>query len=268
MLDWVLPAGYAGNPAWYMFIAFVALAMTGVSKGGFGGIGTLSVPLMMLVVPDGKYVLGMWLPILVFCDIFTIPHYPKEFKPRPFLMIAPWTTLGIVVGWFLLGHIEATTTKLLVGITSLGFVGLDVVRARLKQRIAHSQGGPQPFRPSLISAAPFGLAAGVTTMIAHAAGAVTTIYFLPQRLSPRDFAGTQARYYFIFNTAKIPFFIKLGLINGETLTKILWMLPLAPLTVWLGAVLNNRMSPAVFHRVIYILLAVSGASLLYSNLGK
>jgi uncharacterized membrane protein YfcA len=93
-------------------------------------------------------------------------------------------------------------------------------------------------------------------------------------MEKRDFVGTQARFYFVFNSVKIPFYALVplmdprfeALITRETLVKSLWMLPLAPVTVWMGSALNNCMSPAMFHRVVYILLAVSGAYLLYANL--
>jgi uncharacterized membrane protein YfcA len=56
------------------------------------------------------------------------------------------------------------------------------------------------------------------------------------------------------------------LITRETLVKSIWLLPLAPLFVWIGAAMNHHMSPVLFHRVVYILLAISGAYLLYANL--
>lgn len=272
MQEWILPPGSTGHPVIYMLVAAVALAMTGISKGGFGGVGVLSIPLMMAVAP-AKFSLGMWLPLLVICDILTLRHYPKEWKRRPFVLIAPWMFVGIALGTLLLGSISPRATKLFVGATSIVFVGLDWLRSWLKQRIDRGRDLPA-FRPTWLTAAPFGLAAGVTTVIGHAAGAITTIYFLPQRLGKRDFVGTQARFYFVFNSIKIPFyvalpFIKPGtepLITGESLIKSVWLLPMAPLFVWAGAALNDRMSPATFHRVVYILLAVSGAYLLYANL--
>jgi uncharacterized membrane protein YfcA len=254
-----------------MVVAVLALAMTGISKGGFGGVGVLSIPMMMAVAP-AKFSLGMWLPVLVVCDILTLRYYPKEWKPRPVLLIAPWTLLGIVLGALLLGYISARATKLFVGATSITFVGLDVLRSWLKYRIDRGRDLPA-FRPTWLTASPFGIAAGITTMLAHAAGAITTIYFLPQRMDKRDFVGTQARFYFVFNSAKIPFYALVPLmsprfdplITRETLIKSIWMLPLAPLFVWAGAALNDCMSPAVFHRVVYVLLAISGAYLLYAN---
>lgn len=264
MSHWVLPAGFEGQPFAYVLATVVALALTGVSKGGFGaGLGALSIPVMMLVAP-ANFALGMWLPLLIYCDILTLRHYPREFKSRPVLLLAPWMLLGILLGTLLLDVISPRTTKLCVGGLAILFVLLDQVRQWLKRRIDRGKDVP-PFRPTLWTAAPFGITAGVSTMIAHAAGAVTTIYFLPQRLDKRDFVGTQARFYFVVNTVKVPFYVGLALINAETLLKSLWLVPLAPLFVWLGAALNHRMSPVLFNRVVYLLLGISGAYLLYAN---
>lgn len=272
MQEWILPPGSAGHPVIYMLVAAIALAMTGISKGGFGGVGVLSMPLMMAVAP-ARFSLGMWLPLLVLCDILTLRHYPKEWKPRPLLLIAPWMLAGIGLGALLLGYISAEATKLFVGVTSILFVVLDALRSWLKRRIDRGRDLP-PFRPTWVTAAPFGVAAGVTTMLAHAAGAITTIYFLPQRMDKRDFVGTQARFYFVFNSLKVPCYLMLPLLNAkfeplitrETLMKSAWLVPLTPLFVWIGAALNERMSPVLFHRVVYALLAISGLYLIYDNL--
>jgi len=71
-----------------------------VDKGGFGGVGMLSVPLLMMVAP-AQFVLGMWLPLLVLCDIFTLRAYPKEWKLRPVLLLAPGAMCGLGIGYLL-----------------------------------------------------------------------------------------------------------------------------------------------------------------------
>jgi uncharacterized protein len=262
--QWVLPAEYTGHPAVYVVVAVLALSLTGVSKGGFGaGLGTLSIPVMMTIAP-ARFSLGMYLPLLIFCDILTLRHYPREWKPRPLLLLAPWMLVGIVAGAFLLDRLSPQTTKACVGGAAIGFVLLEWLRVSIKRQLDRGR-VVAPFRPTLLTALPFGIAAGISTTIAHAAGAITTIYFLPQRLDKRDFVGTQARFYFTFNSIKIPFFIYLALINSETLLKSLWLAPFAPLFVWMGAAMNHRMSPELFHRVVYILLAATGAYLLYAN---
>lgn len=264
MHEWILPPGYAGHPGWYVLLAVIALLLTGVSKGGFGaGLGTLSIPIMMTIAP-ARFSLGMYLPLLIFCDILTLRHYPREWKARPLLLLAPWMLVGIVIGAFLLDRLSPQTTKACVGGAAIGFVLLDWLRMTVKRRL-DQDGHLAPFRPTLLTASPFGIAAGISTTIAHAAGAVTTIYFLPQRMDKRDFVGTHARFYFLFNSVKVPFYLYLAVINAETLTKSLWLVPLAPLFVWMGAAMNHRMSAEIFNRVVYLLLAVTGAYLLYAN---
>ena len=113
-MDWVLPTDYAGHPAVYVLVALLALLMTGVAKGGFGGVGILAVPLMMLVAP-AKLALGMWLPLLILCDICTLKAYPKEWTLRPIALLGPWMLAGILVGWALLKHVEPWMVKVFVG---------------------------------------------------------------------------------------------------------------------------------------------------------
>jgi uncharacterized membrane protein YfcA len=264
-MDYILPEGYTGHPAIYMLVAVVAFAMTGISKGGFGGVAVLAIPLMMLVAP-GKLALGIWVPLLIFCDICTIRLYPKEWSLRPIAVLAPWMCVGLGIGYVLLGHVDDRMMKLFVGFLSIGFVALEIVRARIAKYIVSHQERP-PWRPTWVTAAPFGVVGGVCSMIAHAAGAITTIYLLSQRMDRRDFVGTSARFYIVFNTLRVPLYASpdLEIVTRESMIKSLWLMPFVPLTIWLGAALNKRMSPTSFNKVIYILLAISGVYLIYAN---
>ncbi len=71
-----------------------------------------------------------------------------------------------------------------------------------------------------------GLAAGFTTMIGNAAGAITSIYLLAMRLPKNSFIGTVAWFFLIINLLKVPlqiFFWKN--ISAETLTFNVLMIP-------------------------------------------
>jgi hypothetical protein len=264
-MDYILPDGYTGHPATYMIVALIAFAMTGISKGGFGGVAVLAIPLMMLVAP-GKLALGIWVPLLILCDIFTIRLYRKQWALRPILMLAPWMCVGLAFGYILLGHIDDRVMKLFVGFLSIGFVCVEIIRARFASYVAtHEQ--DQPRRSSWKLAAPFGMISGVCSMIAHASGATTAMYLLSQRLGRREFVGTSARFYIVFNIVRIPLYASpsVGVITSESIVKSLWLMPFVPLTIWLGSALNKRMTPQVFNRTIYVLLAISGAYLIYVN---
>lgn len=268
MQQWILPDGLTGSPVVYIAVAVVAFGLTAVAKGGFGGVGILGVPLMMMVVPDdaSKFVLGLWLPLLVLCDIWTVKSFAREWTFRPLLLLSPWVVVGLFAGAMLLGIITDQAVKVFVGALAIMFAVLEWTRARATHKLEeHGKGGV--WTPTWWTAAPFGLGVGISTMIAHSAGVITAIYLLAQRLDRRTFAGTSGRFYLVVNTVKIPYYAQLGIVNTETLIKGIWLIPLAPLGVWLGAMLNRRMSPAAFNRAINVLLLLSGVFLLYQNVG-
>jgi hypothetical protein len=209
--------------------------------------------------------LGIWVPLLILCVIFTMLAYPKEWALRPIAILAPWMLAGFGVGYLVLGYVDDRMIKLFVGVLSIAFVTLQVIRAFSARRNGVSLERP-PWRPSFVQAAPYGLVGGVCSMIAHAAGAITTIYLLPQ-LNRRSFVGTSARFYFVFNIVKTPLYAApdVGVVTTEALIKSLWLMPFVPLSIWMGSALNRRLSPEQFNRVIYVLLAISGAWLIHEN---
>ncbi|MBN1491473.1 MAG: sulfite exporter TauE/SafE family protein [Phycisphaerae bacterium] len=261
---WIVPPGSETRPTSYVLVAAAAMLMMAVSKGGFGGLAIVSGPLLMMVT-DARTALGLMLPLLLVCDTMTLPLYPREFVWRPILRLAPWVITGIVIGWFLLDHVTESTAPLLkvgVGLLAVAFVVLEIVRwavaRREKRRV-------KPWRPGIVASIPFGLSAGITTMLAHAAGAITVIYLLPQRLASRVFVGTTARFYFIFNAIKIPFYVELGLINRATLQRSIWLLPVCAVGVWSGSALNRRVSQRGFRIVVSVLLLLTGLMLIHRN---
>ncbi len=268
-MDWIVPQGYDGSPIVYMLIACTAFMLTGISKGGFGGVAVIATPLMMLVAP-GKLALGIWVPLLILCDIFTMRAYPKEWALRPIAILAPWMLVGFGVGYVVLGRVDDRMIKIFVGVLSLVFVALQIVRIVWQRREARANGGTvekPPWRPTFLQAAPYGIVGGVCSMVAHSAGAITTMYLLPQ-LDRRSFAGTSARFYFVFNIVKTPLYAQpdIGVVTTEALVKSLWLMPFVPLSIWIGERLNKHLSPETFNQVIYALLAVSGVYLLYANI--
>jgi len=73
-------------------------------------------------------------------------------------------------------------------------------------------------------AAMIGMTAGVTTMLANAAGPVMTAYLLAMRLPKHEFIGTGAWYFLMINCLKVPFSMNLGFINPMSLKINLAML--------------------------------------------
>lgn len=264
-MDWLIPPGADANPAVYIPIAIFAMLVMAVSKGGFGGgAGVICTPLLMTQLPAAMAT-GLWLPLLIACDVFSLREYPREGRWRAILLLAPWTIAGIIVGRSLFGVIDGRWIKLTVGFLGITFLLMQGVRSWVQRYSAHRDVG---WDPKWYHALPFGLGAGVATSLAHAAGGIITMFLLPQKMPPRQFVGTSVRYYLIFNALKVPVFL-LGsdpLITGATLKAALWLIPFAPIGVALGAWLTRKINPNAFNVTIYVILTVTSVSLVLRNL--
>jgi uncharacterized membrane protein YfcA len=224
---------------------------------------------MLLVLP-GPVALSMTLPLLIVCDIFTLRHFPHDWHPRSFRLMAGGTVIGLGIGlWLLLWFARANVNgdrwiRLTVAATALLFCALKTWQGFHR--------GAGSFRPGWTIGTLTGILAGITTMVAHAAGLLVNMFMLAQRLDQRRFVGTCARYYLTFNTAKVPLYVlatflaEKDYITWTTLKWDLWLVPLCPIGVALGAWLNRRMSGRVFTLVIYALLAVTAARMLWTSL--
>ncbi len=264
LVDFFQPDCIRTTPLVYLLATMTAVFLTGFSKGGFGGgLGVVSTPILLMVLP-GPVAVSMMLPLLIVCDIFTLRQFPVQWDRESFKFLVTGASVGILLGFgmlIVLGRENVNADRwirLMVGVVSLGFCLLQVVRGSLAAHAAR--------RPPVGAKTGWGLGilAGITTMIAHAAGPVVNMFFLLRHLDRQRFVGTSARYYLLMNSVKVPFFLAASLLaersymTVETVRWGLWLMPLCPLSVALGAWLNRRLSGVLFTRIIYVLLFVAG----------
>ena len=104
--------------------------------------------------------------------------------------------------------------------------------------------------------------AGFTTMVANAAGPVTVLYFLALGLPKLVFIGTGAWFYMLVNAFKVPFSIKLGLINGQSLlVDAVLLIPMIPGAL-LGPIILKRLNQHAFETMALILTVIAAVRLL------
>jgi hypothetical protein len=107
-----------------------------------------------------------------------------------------------------------------------------------------------------------GFLAGFTTMVANAAGPVTSLYLLAVGLPKLGFVGTGAWFFMLVNTFKVPFSLKLGLITAASLHVDAWLiLPMIPGAL-LGPVLLKRLNQQTFDWMVLILTIAAAGRLL------
>ena len=236
--------------------AVVAVLLTGVSKGGFGGLAILAVPILSLTISPIQGA-AIMLPILILMDWTSVAAYRKSWDKDLITRMLPPAVLGIGVGWALAGFVTDDGVRIVVGLIAVAFP--------LWKWFGPGR-GLQAIADSPLAGRIAGAVAGFTSFIAHAGGPPFQAYALPQNLDHRVYAGTGVMFFFAVNAVKLIPYAALGQFSGENLATSLVLLPLAPLGVLAGVWMVKRMDGAVFYRIIYGLVFVTGCKLLWDGM--
>lgn len=249
--------------SWQWVLAGVGALLVGVSKTGVAGLGLLAVVMFAQVFP-AKQATGLVLPLLICGDIIAVVSYRRHTQWRYLWKLFPWTAAGVLLGFFALGRIDDRQARVMIGVIVLALLALHLVRR--KPKTPESAASPPPASGSehgVWFAPVVGVLAGFTTLVANAAGPLMVIYFLAMRLPKMEFVGTGAVFFLLLNLFKVPFMVRLGLINGPSLTVNLWLVPAVLVGTYLGRKILVKMDQRLFENVALVLSAVAGLKLLW-----
>ncbi|MGF7159159.1 hypothetical protein FHS85_000769 [Rhodoligotrophos appendicifer] len=234
-----------------------AVFFTGISKGGFAGVGMIATPLMALVMQPVQAA-SVLLPVLLIQDVYSVIAYRKNFDGRNLAFLLPGALVGIGLGYMLAAYLSQGMVSFAIGLIAILFS----LRSLLRR--------PNPLRrPASADVAPglfWGAVAGFTSMITHAGGPPFQIYVMPQRLSRDVFVGTGAVFFAVINWMKVPPYLMLGQITGQTLTLSLILAPLALVFTWVGIRLVRLVDTERFYLIAYSVLFCVGVKLCYDGL--
>ena len=234
----------------------VSAVVVGMSKTGLPGLGILPVPMMALAFSTREST-GLLLGILILADLFAVTYHRRNAQWWHVLRLLPAALAGIVAGYFGLRVINDQQLKPIIGGIVLAMLGLNYWRTRA--------GGQETPIPSQWWFAPvLGFMAGVTTMMANAAGPVMIIYLLAMRLPKVEFVGTSAWFFFAVNWLKVPFSASLNLVSVESVKLNLIMLPFIAAGALLGILVLKRIPQKAFTLIVQILAAAAAVKLLFS----
>lgn len=257
-----LPTPPADTSAWvYYGLVIAAVIVMGIAKSGFGGgIGILAVPLIANAMPADQ-ALGVMLPILILADLFAVYQHRGQWSWRHMRPALLGAVFGIGLGtllFFLLrsgskGNL-ASLLSIFVGSICLLMVGVQVYRL---------SGGKVPKLPgNKPTGIAVGAAAGFTSMLAHAAGPIMSIYWLDQKLGKRVLTGSLVFFFILVNTAKLPSYVQLEMITVSTLKESAFFALFVPIGSLLGIVMHHRIPEKPFTAVMYAGAAVAGGWLI------
>ena len=229
--------------------------MVGITKTGIPGLGILVVPLMAIAIPARQSV-GVLLGILILADLFAIVYHRRNARWGHVLRLLPAAFAGIVAGYFGLKVVNDQQLKPIIGGIVLVMLGANYWWTRAK-----GQDAPVPTQWWFVVG--LGFLAGVTTMMANAAGPIMIIYLLAMRLPKVEFVGTGAWFFFVINWLKVPFSANLELMTAESVKLDLIMLPFIAAGAAVGILVLKRIPQKAFTAVVRILAAAAAIKLLF-----
>ena len=94
------------DPLFYA-VAVPAVTLLGLAKGGFSGLGLLSLPLMSLVVSPVQAA-AIILPILLVQDVVSVWAYRRAWDKRNVMILLPSAIIGTGTGYLLAAPVSDT----------------------------------------------------------------------------------------------------------------------------------------------------------------
>jgi len=244
---------------WFYAAAIPAVLLFGISKGGFGGgLGTLAVPLMALVISPIQAA-AILLPLLCLMDIVSLWQYRRKWIWPELTVLLPGSLLGIGVGTILFEYMSASVIRLIVGTVAVSFTVHYWLSVRGRSASSLTD-FPRPVGTF------FGAITGFTSFVAHAGGPPINMYLLRRPLNRTDFVATTVLFFAVVNYVKLIPYTWLGQLATGNLMTSLALSPLAPIGVLIGVYLHKRVSDRFFFAIVYLLLFAVGLRLIYDGL--
>jgi uncharacterized protein len=235
-------------------LAVLAAAGMGIAKGGLAGVSLLHVVIFAFLF-GARDSTGVVLPMLIVGDIAAVTFLHQHARWDYVWRMLPPSCAGVIVGWALMGRVSDAMFRPIIGWIILSLAAMQLARM---------------LRPAWFGNVPhnrwfawgMGLLAGVTTMLANAAGPIFGLYALAVGLPKFEIVGTSAWLFFILNSFKVPFSVGLGLIHGQTLLFNLLMSPVIVLGVLGGRWLTHRLPQRLFDGLLLAFAAVAALRLI------
>jgi uncharacterized membrane protein YfcA len=239
----------------FFLLAVPAVILLGLAKGGFAGMGALSLPMLALAISPVRAA-AILLPILIVQDLVGVWAFRKSWDRYVLAWTLPGAVFGIVLGYLFAAQVSADAVLGLVGAISLLFGGYRLWRER-GLAVATSANAP-----GWVGAL-CGVASGFTSQVAHAGQPPFQLWVLPRRL-PRDvLVGTTAIFFAAVNWIKVPAYWALGQFDSANLIAAGLLMPLAILSTLAGVWLVRRIAPERFYTAIYVLMMLVGGKLIW-----
>jgi uncharacterized protein len=236
--------------AYQWVLAVVSGMVIGMSKTGLNGLSLMFIPLMAISF-GGKASTGILLPMLCVGDVLAVAWYRRHAEWQYLLKLLPSAFVGIGAGVVVGGGLSDDSFRLLLGGVIMALLGLMVWQDAYKKEVHY----PQAWWFAVVA----GLAAGFTTMVGNAAGAITSIYLLSMRLPKNSFIGTAAWFFLVVNLVKVPLQVLFWKnISAGSLTFDAIMVPAIAAGAAIGIAVAHKIPEKAYRVFVMVMTGVAG----------
>jgi uncharacterized protein len=238
------------DPLFYL-LAVPSVILLGLGKGGFAGLGMISVPLLTLSVPtlQGAAIL---VPILITQDAISVWNYRRAWSAWNLKALIPGSILGMGAGTLFASYVSNAAIEFAVGLIGLSFVLYRWLGKFLWPGLAHA--AEKPSRPHPALGIFWGSLAGFMSLLVNVGAPPYQIHILPQRLDKLTFVGTTVIFFAFMNLMKVPSYFLLGQFSARNFATSIALLPLAVAANFFGIWLVRRTPTEPFYRITYLLM--------------
>lgn len=238
-------------------LALLAVFLTGVSKGEFGGgLGFLATPLLALNMSPAAAA-AIMLPVLILIDQVSVTNYWRKWSWPVVWPAIVAATVGIGIGALVFGSLSSNVIRFGLGVLALGFLAFQVAKRR---------GWTPDVRGSRWRRAGiWGGMAGFTSTISHAGGPPSTIYLLGEKLDKTTYQASSVAIFWAVNLIKLGPYAALGVLDFSSLHISVLLLPGAIAGVIAGIFLHRRIPEWLFFRAMAVLLGITGTKLIWDG---
>lgn len=234
----------------FVITLIIAAAFFLESIFGFGG-GMVSIPLLGLILPIQDAV------TLVLFFQFGLAALSIRSLRRidwPVLrLLAPGLLCGTELGILTLGRLPEATLRHGLGAVLLLYF---LFRSFLRTQLAANTSGAV--------ACTIGLVGGYMQAATGMGGPVFSVYLFERTRSPIEFRSTIICLFAISSLCRLLILIPTGQVSVETVTKVIWVLPVFAAAVICGNRLHGRVRPQIFSHSIDALHICCGLMLICS----
>lgn len=239
------------DPALAWTLAGIALAYIVFGITAFGA-SMVALPFLVQVMPLAEAV-----PLVLVCDALATPLVGLPNRRRAdrteLKRLLPAMLIGIALGSSVLAQAPARPLLWLLGVFVIGVAAHGLMTAQRLQVSASARW-----------AWPAGLAGGVFSALFGTGGPIYTAYLARRLVDFEQFRATTAGVILISAACRLAAFLAAGLLVNPAIWRLaLWAVPTCLAALWLGSRLRHRMNPQNLRRLVFRLLLLAGASVLW-----